>query len=165
MLRAGRQPRRNTRDTLMTSTMSRRRHNYISLLGIPCRINCIVSACPLCDSRVSVAPSVALGDVAIRGATPRVRGLPQPLRVAADAPRASPPPNVLCFMFRPTSATSLISSPSPRGALIINKAFSAATCCNRPECSWRKTFASCPFNVTVNCDLCAESAPVRRSRN
>lgn len=107
-----RQLRRNTRDTLMTSTMSRRRHNYISLLDIPCRINCIVSACPLYDSRVSVAPSVALGDVAIRSATPRKSGLGSAFNPfgSADAPRGIVP----TLYGPPLSTTSLISSSSPR---------------------------------------------------
>lgn len=98
----------------MTSTMSRRRHNYISLLGIPCRINCIVSACPLCDSRVSVAPSVALGDVAIRSATPRKPGLGG-WRGDPSTPSVSPrlSARVPMFYVPPLSATSLISSPSP----------------------------------------------------
>lgn len=95
----------------MTSTMSRLQHNYISLLGISCRINCIVSACPLCDSRVSLAPSVALGDVAIRSATPRKPSW----RGGSLNPFGVPPmlrarPHVLCSL----STTSLISSPSPR---------------------------------------------------
>lgn len=32
-------------------SVSRRRHNYISRLNIPCRTNCIVSACPLYESQ------------------------------------------------------------------------------------------------------------------
>ncbi|KAL0117672.1 hypothetical protein PUN28_008820 [Cardiocondyla obscurior] len=71
----------------MTSRTSRCRYNYISLLGIPCRINCIVSACPLCESRVS-----GLGDIS------------QPLRLRC--PRAHP----LCFMFHPFSCFSYFSS-------------------------------------------------------
>jgi len=92
----------------MTSTMSRRRHNYISLLDISCRINCIVSACPLCDSRVSVAPSVALGDVAIRDPSEtESRLIPQPFRVRRCPARAIPP----MFYISPLATTSLISSP------------------------------------------------------
>lgn len=101
----------------MTSTMSRRRHNYISRLGIPCRINCIVSACPLYDS------------VSIRGAWWRrhsqcnpseADGVPQPLSAIHPArPMLVPRPlhstlvdDISSFVF------------GPRGALIINKAFS-----------------------------------------
>lgn len=96
------QPRRDTRDTLMTSTVSRRRHNYISRLGIPCRTNCIVSACPLYDSVcpwrrpwhlvTSPFPAQPLGS--------RQKGFSTPLvpRHSAFVPR---------FTFRPCSTMSL----------------------------------------------------------
>lgn len=91
--------------------VSRPRHNYISRLGISCRMNCIVSACPLYDSVCPLASSVALGDVAIPSCNPsevgrRVPPTPSVPRHSALVPR---------FTFRPcpTMSPAHISPLSP----------------------------------------------------
>lgn len=154
------QPRRDTRDTLMTSTVSRlslsRRHNYISRLGIPCRTNCIVSACPLYDSVcpwrrpwhlvTSPFPAQPLGS--------RWKGFSTPFG-SALVPR---------FTFHPCSTTSLahVSPPSLWSFNYQQSIFGHVP--QSFEVQSAEDLAG-PLNVTVNCDLCTESAPATRFRN